>query len=497
MPRLWPLAGVAGVVIVLGAAGAVPVWPGMSHLVGLPPLDLYSDLRVLLVGADSWAGFLFLLAVVLALRVIVMALLLGGLDRHRIGFAAGFYLLALLPLAAAAQLSYLGFTVLYTRLFWAAVVIVVVLVVLLGATPWQGETRLRAAVRQSWRGGLLLGYSVAVVLVSAAAEIWPAATLPLVAVSAVVTAVTIRLLARPPQPGAMLRLAAALTATAVIIAGTLAATRDADPGAPPRRAGSLLLMSGINSSSGDGAVFTVDPAALGYRCAKVYYYSYAGQGDGAPGADAACPIRTGAPFRPVHTHQAPAELAAIFAEQTRELSRPVVVMAHSNSAWVAWSAVSRGMAPEVDVLVLLGPFPESTHGYLDTGERAPGRVASDLLRLLAPAASRFGFHFEADAPVFRELLGRADAPARIMARPLPPGLRAISVVSATDVPLLPSGWRLPVDYNACPVWHAHPRLPTTGIVWREINRFLDGEPTPECQPLATWLATVSRPLGVP
>ncbi|MPY85335.1 MAG: hypothetical protein GEV00_18910 [Actinophytocola sp.] len=500
MPRLWPLAGVAGVVIVLGAVGAVPVWSGMPHLAGLPPLDVYSDLRVLLIGAESWAGFSFLLTVVVTARVIVLALLLGGLDRHRIGFAAAFYLLALLPLAAAAQLSYLGFTVLYARLFWAAVVIVVVLVVLLGATPWQGETRLRAALRRSWRwprAWPLLGYAVAIALVSAAAETWPAATLPLVAVSALLTAVTIRLLARPPRQGAMPRLAAALTATAVIVAGTLATTPDADPGTPSPRAGSLLLMSGINSSSGNGAVFAVDPAALGYRCAQVYYYSYAGRGDGAPGADATCPIRTGAPFRPVHTHQAPADLAATFAEQARELPRPVVVLAHSNSAWVAWFGVSRAMAAEVDALVLLGAFPESAHGYLDTGERAPGRVASDLLRLLAPAAGRFGFHFDADAPVFREVLGSADAPARIMARPLPPDVRAISIVPATDVPLLPSGWRLPVEYNACPVWHAHPRLPATGAVWREINRFLDGKPEPQCQPFATWLATVSRPFGVP
>lgn len=500
-PRVWPLALVAAAGVALSAAGAVPRWPGLPHLAGLPPLDLYTDLRILLVGTDSWPSFTLLLVVVLALRIVVLALLLGGLDRHRIAFAATVYLLALLPLAAAAQLTYLGFTVLYSRLFWVAIGVAALVVLLLGAAPWQGTTRMRTALRRSGHAGLragtLCGYLAVVAVLSVVAQAAPAATTALIPVSALVTAVTVRLLARPPRPRALLRLAALAGAAVLAAMGALVATRDSAPDVASARPGSLLLMSGINSSPGDGAVFTVDPRALGFRCDQVYYFSYAGPGDGVPGASARCPIRTGAPFGPPHTHRAVAELARVFAAQIRELPRPLVVVGHSNSAWVAWFAVSRGMAPEVDVLVLLGAFGESTHGYRDAGEQAPGRVASDVLRLLAPLASRFGFTFAVEAPVFRAVLGDAEAPGRIMGAPLPSEVRSMSALAASDLPLLPSGWRLAVDYNACPVWRAPPWLPTSRAVWTEINRFLDGAPPPRCGPVAEWVATLARPFGVP
>lgn len=51
-----PLAGVAAAVLLLVVIGIFPVWPGLIQLVALPPLDLMSDLRVLLVYAPGWPG---------------------------------------------------------------------------------------------------------------------------------------------------------------------------------------------------------------------------------------------------------------------------------------------------------------------------------------------------------------------------------------------------------------------------------------------------------
>lgn len=496
-PRVWPVVVVAVAVTVLGLTGVVPSWSGLPHLVGLPPLDVYADLRVLLLVAPSWPVFGALLVLVFGVRVAVMALMLGGFDRHRLGFAAGFYAVVLLPLLAAAALAHLGFVVLYARLFWVAVAVAAIVTVVAAAVPWRPVGRLRAAIRISARDGLhlgvVLGYLAGVVLLGMAAERLPGVAL--VPASALLTAVTVRLLARPARRGAVPRLVALAS---VAVAAALTVPSPCDDTVEPttrQRAGSLMLMAGINASTGDGAVFRIDPEVLGYGCDQVFYYSYAGPGRGHPLRGGVCPVRTGAPFGPEHTHASIPELADQLVAQVRDLPRPLTVVGHSHSAWIVWLAVSRGMTDAVDNVVVIAPYPEGNHGYLDAGVRAPGRVTSDVLRALAPVATRLGFFLDLDAPAFRHMLGDAAAPGRIMRTPLPDDVRAMSVTAATDLPLMPSGWRLAADYNACPVWVAHPNLPESGQTLRELNRFLDGKAPPPCPPWAQWAASASRPFG--
>ncbi|MPY97291.1 MAG: hypothetical protein GEU97_04725 [Actinophytocola sp.] len=498
---MWPLAALTVVITALGAAGALPVWPGLPHLVALPPLDLYTDLRVLLTRATSVPGFVAVLALVFAVRVAVLAAMLGGITTRRLRFAALCYAVAFLPLLLAAQVNHMAYALLYSRAFWPTVAVVAAVVVLGAAVPWQGTTRLRSALRATWRGGLRIGvvlaYAAAVIAVGVAAHTWSGLAVPLVPVSALLTGVTVRLLARPPRPGAYVRLAVAVAAF-VVAASVFVVTRPVTPApVPAPREGSLLIMSGISSSSGYGAVFHMPPERFGLTCDQIYYYSYAGKGDGQPRGDARCPIRTGAPYSWQHTGRPMAEQVAAFADQVRDLPRPLTVAGHSHAAWVAWQAVSRGLAPEVDALILIGPFSESTHGYLDAGERGQGRVASLLLRELLPLTDLVDFRFDPDAPAVRETLADAVAIERIFATPLPPNVRAISVTSATDLPLMPHGWRLPVERNACPVREAHPYLPTSDALYREVNRFLDRRPPPPCPAWRTWGAAMSWPFGVP
>lgn len=500
-PRVWPVAVVAAVVMLLGVTGVVPSWPGLPHLVGLPPLDVYTDLRVLLLVAPSWPVFGALLVLLFGVRVVVMALMLGGLDRRRLGFAAAFYAAVLVPLLVAALLAHLGFIVLYTRLFWVGLAVVACIMVVAAAVPWQPVSRLRAAIRMSARGGLhigvVLGYLVGIVLLGMAGERLPLAGVALVPVSAALTAVTARLLARPARRGAMARLVA-VTVVVTVAAMTLPSLREESVEPTTRqRDGSLMLMAGINASTGDGAVFRIDPSVLGYDCDQVFYYSYAGPGQGHPERGGVCPVRTGAPFGPEDTHSSIPALADELVKQVRDLPRPLTVVGHSHSAWVVWLAVSRDMTDAVDNVVVIAPYPEGTHGYLPADVRAPGRVTSDVLRMLAPVATRFGFFLDLDAPAFRQMLGDADGPERIMSEPLPEDVRAMSVPAATDLPLMPSGWRLAADYNACPVWVSHPYLPESGRTLREVNRFLDGKAPLPCVPWARWVATASRPFGPP
>lgn len=511
--RLWPLAGVAAVIVLLAATGVLPQWSGLAHLVALPPLDMYADLRLLLTRTTSVPAFVALLLGVTAVRITVLALLLGGLSRDRLRFAALFYTAAFPLLLLAATIDFASYAVLYSRLFWPAVAVVAVVVLVAAPAPWQQPPavappgsppplRLRHGLGRSLRRGLrlevMIPYAVVVIGLGALGDLaggW--VTVVLVPASALATAAAISLLARPVVGRPLRRLAAA-GLVAVVAGAAFVVTRTVEP-APPAEArpGSLFIMSGINSSSGSGSIFEADVAALGYGCDQVFYFSYAGTGDGAPQGDATCPIRTGAPYDPADTLRPVAEQVDLFAAQVRDLPGPVVVAGHSLAAWIAWQAVATGRAPQVDVLVLVGPFPDSPVGFPPSGQDGTGRVAGDLLRLLAPLAEEADFHFQPDAPAARELLATPNTASEVFGRPLPERVRTLSLTSATDLPLMPSGWRLPVDRNACPVREAHPYLPETPAFYHEVNRFLDGQPPLPCPPWRDWGAPMARPFGVP
>ncbi|WP_409331568.1 hypothetical protein [Trujillonella humicola] len=491
-------------VVVLAAAGVVPTWPGLVHLVGLPPLDLFADLRVLLVATGSWPAFVVLLVLVFAARVAVLAFLMGGLDRARLRFAALFYAVVLPLLGLVAFLDAAAYTVLYSRVFWVALTVVAIVVLTDGPVPWQGTARLRRAIAGGWREALrlevTLPYAAVVLALGALADRLPALTLPLVPVSALATVLAIRALSRPVPAwvrprSALARLGAfavvlAVAGTAFVSTRGVAMPADADP-----RPGSLLIMSGINSSSGSGAIFEVEVERLGFDCDQTYYFSYAGTGDGQPQNSATCPIRTGAPYQPEDTQRPVEEQVELLAEQVSDLPRPVVVAAHSHAVWVAWEAAGRG-AP-IDVLVFVGAFADSPLGYPPQGEDGTGRVLGDLIRAFVPVTDWVDFHFRPDAPASRELLATPGAASRIMDRPLPPGVRSLSITSATDLPLMPGGWRLAVDRNACPARASHPLLPQQPVFYQEVNRFLDERPALRCPPWRDWGAALSIPFGPP
>ncbi|WP_152514382.1 hypothetical protein [Nocardiopsis valliformis] len=504
--RWLVLGAVSGAVVLLAATGVLPVWPGLVHLVALPPLDLHADLRVLLTATSGPVSFVLLGAAALVARTLVLALLMGGLTRDRITLAAVFYVALVVPLLLAAQVVYISNTLMYSRLFWAGLVVVVLLFLLLAPVPWsvaayEGGARLRTAFARTWRGGLrlevTLPYAAAVAGVGVLAHLFPALTIALVPLSAALTALALTALSRPAPARPLVRLTATAAVLALIAAGWIT-TRGTDmPRPAPPREGSIMLMSGIDSRSGVGDMFSSRTDMLGYDCDQTFYFSYAGPGDGQPQRQARCPMRTGAPYQSAHTQRPVSEQVEVFAEQVRDLPRPLVVAGHSHGAWIAWKAVATGQAPEVDALVLVGPFPESTGGYRPRGEPGPGRPASDLLHLLVPLAGEVDFTFDADAPAAYELLGTTDTPAEIFSLPLPEETRALSVTSSSDLPLKPSGWRMAVDRNTCPMRTPHAYLPTTPAYYEEVNRFLDGEPQPDCPVVFDWAAPLTVPLSTP
>ncbi|MDG4765500.1 hypothetical protein O7632_15545 [Solwaraspora sp. WMMD406] len=500
-PRLWPLIVTTGTVTVLAVTGVLPRWPGLAHLVAMPPIDLYTDLRLLLTRAPSVPWFAAGLVGAVAVRVGVLALMLGGLTWRRLRLAATIYLAVLPVLLLAAEVTYIAAAVLYSRLFWPGVGVLALVAAIVAPMPWQGSTRLRSAWRRSWRTGLrvwvTIPYVVLLVGVGVLAERYPALTVATVPVSGLLTATAIRLLSRPAPAYPRLRLVAA-TAAFLVATMVFIATRTVRPTDPaPPRAGSILLMSGINSASGRGTIFGTRTDVLGYTCAQTFYFSYAGTGDGQPQGRATCPIRTGAPYQRSDTQRPFAEQVETFADQVRDLPRPLVVASHSHAVWVAWAALTTDATDRVDTLILIGPFPDSPAHYLPAGRNGPGRVGSDLLRLLVPISDWVDFHFEPDAPAARELLAPANGGAAVLRTSLPPRVRSLAVTSATDLPLMPDGWRLPVTRNACPIREAHPYLPDTPAFYHEVDRFLAGRPGLTCPPWRTWGRPMALPFGVP
>lgn len=188
---------------------------------------------------------------------------------------------------------------------------------------------------------------------------------------------------------------------------------------------------------------------------------------------------------------------AVFREQVALLPPPVVVVTHSQGAWIAWAALADGVGGVSD-LVMLARFPRSPVSYPPAGVDGPGRVGSDALRLLSALGERLGVStFDPDAPLARELQATPGAIEAVLARPLPRTVRALAVASRFDLPLMPGGWEVPGARNACPLPVTHVGLTSSASTHRLVRRFLAGGSVPACPSWRAWLGPVTEGFGVP
>lgn len=487
-----PLALILLAVVVAAAAagGLLPRWPGTLHFVALPPLDLMADMRVLLIYSPSIPMFALGLMISLAVRSAVLAWALGGLNRQRFGYALRFYLVVL-PLAAlAAAMFYAAGAVLFYGLFWFALITALALVALTAAAPWMVHGPLRksfaAAARSGFRAGTVGAYLLGLTLLGYFADTTsPVGPVALVPVSAVMTLFAGYALRVNPRLRVFRRLAALL---AVAGLAALVAIAELGPAGPPRAPvpdeplqGSIMLMSGIDSLSGSGAILEIDPHFMGWTCDRTFYYSYAGPGDGQPQRVAKCPITHGAPYEREDTLRETEQLVSFMEAQTRAMIAPGTVAGHSQGVWLVWEAATQNRLPNVESVVLVGAFPRNPIPYPEWDAAGPGRVGRRALSLIEGAARPGGTSvFKADSPLGREWLGHPDAIENTLAEPLPSGLSALNVPSVFDLPLIPEGHRIAGAIEACPIPVIHPNLPYSAEFQRNVTRFVTDEDPTEC-----------------
>lgn len=487
-PDVRPLAAVAAVVTALAAFGILPRWPGLVHLVALSPLDLVADLRTLLALAPGYPTFVLGALGSLALRTAVLAALLGRAGRVGLLVTLRFLLL-IWPLALVAALAlHAAAATLFYGLFWAGAGAALLLATLTAAVPWvreQAGAGIGVLLRHRLRLGTVLAYLAVLGGLGALADLaGQAGSVALVPASALATWGAARLLHEPDRLRLGRRVLALMPVAGITALAIVAATGPTEPpraAAPqPEREGSLLLMSGIDSRSGSGAILELDPHVLGHTCAATHQYSYAGPGQGQPAGDGICPSATGAPYEEDDTLRSREELVPFLDQQLGELAPPVTAMTHSQGVWLAWEAAAEDRAPGLETLVLVGAFPANPAAFPVDGD-GPGRVIPDALALVELLGRPGGTTiFEIDSPLTREWLAHPTAIERTLARPLPDGVRALSVPSLFDVPLLPEGPEIDGAVDACPVPVVHPNLPYSTELLEAVERFREGRSPPDC-----------------
>jgi Alpha/beta hydrolase family len=492
---VWVYGVVAAGVVVAALFRLLPRWPGLAHEVALPPLDLFADVRALMARASSIPVFVLGVAAAIVVRAAVLATILG-FTRRRFTFALRFYVAVLAPALLASGFDYSGRAILYAYLIWGGLLIVLATFVALGAAAWVGEDVLHVAlgraVRRRFRLGAIGLYLVGLAIVG---DVWrrpgSASQVLVVPISALLTAFVARRLSAPPIRPSLRTVA--IVAVATVLAITLAVPRlrssSAHTTTAAPRPGSLLLVPGVDTSTGHGALFKFDPRALGFSCTQTFYYSYRGPGAGGPQADARCPIRTGTPYGRADTTRPIRELASALRAQLVGLPRPVVVVTHSQGGWIAWSEITTYHDTSVGALVMLAPFDEGLAPYPPPNVDRTGAAGGVAVRLVTELARKLGIsQFDADAPLARELQGTPGAVERLVGHRLPRPVRGFAVLARADLPLEPRPWPNGLP-EACPGWLTHAALPTSPLVAATVVRFLDGRPPATC---SRWIAAVGH-----
>jgi len=167
----------------------------------------------------------------------------------------------------------------------------------------------------------------------------------------------------------------------------------------------------------------------------------------------------------------------------------VIVVTHSQGAWIAWSAITGGPAGAVSALVMLGPFDQGLAPYPPPGVDRAGAAGGVAVRIMTDLGRSLGISmFDPDAPLARELQGTPGAVERLVARPLPRTVRGAALIGRGDLPPEPTLWPNGLP-EACPGWLVHAALPTSSVATRAVDGVLQGQRLATCP---RWIAAIGH-----
>ncbi|MHB8264233.1 MAG: hypothetical protein ACYDGY_10925 [Acidimicrobiales bacterium] len=515
----WPVAVMVLLVVILLESGVLPVWPGITHEVALPPLGLISDIGLLLAKSPSVAVFLALLMLDLVVRSTILSFLLSSRWSARSWWLAlRFYLVALVPSYIAAQLIYSGQAILYSPLFWAGLALSVLVVLILSPLVWRqpdGGSQSAWSRDASWsslsaHGGLfsalksgiwsgfnipvVIEYLLALILIEAGVAGANGAGRVGDLLGVVITGILTLYVARHLHSGhagstsgvpvGMKRLAAWIAVGALVAAGVAFPLRSPElSGVPSQLRGSLFLVAGIDTSSGYGALFGLRPQSIGFNCSDTAYYSYAGPGNGAPRGEAKCPIKSGKPYRRRDTMQSLSRSSLLFRQEVGHLPSPVTVVAHSSGAWVVWDALKGWKGSPVKDVVLLAPMSHST-GYA-AGQSGPGIVGSFGLKAITGFGRLIDFGTVTSLSSLMIQMAADRNAQRLFATALPSGVRTFAVESSYDASMA-GPVAVPHATQGCPLLLTHTEMAYAPEVMYEVSHFLHGQRSRRCSLAGRW-----------
>ncbi len=500
--RIWPFVALICLVEVLLASGVIPLWPGAIHEVALPPLGLLSDMELLVARSASIPMFVGLLIVDLIVRSAVLSLVISSRWSLKIWLkTAEFYLVSLIPCFIAAELIYSGQAILYSPLFWAGILVSVLLAIALSPMAWRmlkgGHaldnnsllsrgtswhdfdegggliTAVKSGIRSGFNVPAIALYLIALILLSTGSAAAGSTGVYLgVIVSGILSVYAARYLSSRHSGVAVKRLLGLTLVAVLVIVGLYVPINSPQPShSPSRLRGTLFLVGGIDTSSGYGAIFDLRPQSIGYSCLQAVYYSYAGTGNGAAQGDAKCPITSGKYYTQNQTTQPIGRSVYYFRQEVGRLHSPVTVVAHSSGAWIAWDALSGWKNSPVRELILLAPVSHSI-GYV-TGQSGSGIVGSLGLRTI----TRFGRSIKFGTVRSRDHLlvpmeARGQA-QRLFSTALPNDIKVFAIESSYDLATF-GKVAAPRAVQGCPLLLSHTEMAYSPVVMYEASRFLHG-----------------------
>ena len=257
-----------------------------------------------------------------------------------------------------------------------------------------------------------------------------------------------------------------------------------------------VLVGGLGSSSTTAAVADIDTAALGYRAADVVRFSYAGgrvPQDGRVADElSALPV---ADYDPRDTvgdltiaaHRLARLLVDVLAAAPR--GAPIDVIAHSQGGVVTRLALEELAASHPDALDRLGAVVTlaTPFGGADVAGLARAADANPMDPFVFEAVQAVAaVPISPDDVAVQQLVPGSSLLRDLAARPLPQGVRVVSVAARSDL-IVPSG-RAHLDGASNVIVTAggvaaHDQLPGSAAAAREIGLAIAGLP-PSCETAA-------------